>query len=175
MRLKRDARILKEKAIASLIGATAAFNSPHDRGRPTQVLLQLQHAFEMLLKAALVQFGVKVFDRRSGRSKGFEACVRLAESTDQVGLTAEDAGTLRAIDALRDDEQHWYNEVSEQLLYLHARAAITGSSDFRWGSRLESSGDEEHAEAVVGQVAVAAGHVYHAGHEEAQHGISSRR
>src|SRR5690606_15958829 len=32
-----------------------------------------------------------------------------------------------------------------------------GSSDFRWGSGLESSGDEEHAEAVVGQVAVAAG------------------
>lgn len=26
---------------------------------------------------------------------------------------------------MRDDEQHWFNEVSEQLLYLHARAGIT--------------------------------------------------
>lgn len=26
---------------------------------------------------------------------------------------------------MRDDEQHWFNEVSEQLLYVHARAAIT--------------------------------------------------
>ena len=32
---------------------------------------------------------------------------------------------LRAIDALRDDEQHWFNDVSEGLLYLHARAAVT--------------------------------------------------
>ena len=34
---------------------------------------------------------------------------------------------------------------------------IVGSSDFRWGSRVESACDEEHAEAVVGEVAVAAG------------------
>ena len=26
---------------------------------------------------------------------------------------------------MRDDEQHWFNIVSEQLLYLHARAAVT--------------------------------------------------
>ena len=28
-------------------------------------------------------------------------------------------------DVLRDDEQHWFNDVSEGLLYLHARAAVT--------------------------------------------------
>jgi hypothetical protein len=32
-----------------------AFNSPQDDGRVTAVLLHLQHTFEMLLKAALVQ------------------------------------------------------------------------------------------------------------------------
>src|SRR5690625_516944 len=36
-------------------------------------------------------------------------------------------------------------------------ARILGSSDFRWGSGVESAGCEEHAEAVVGEVAVAAG------------------
>ncbi|HUA31682.1 MAG TPA: hypothetical protein VMC03_22580 [Streptosporangiaceae bacterium] len=42
-----------------------------------------------------------------------------------IGLSEADAGTLRAIDAMRDDEQHWFSEVPEQILYLHARAAVT--------------------------------------------------
>jgi hypothetical protein len=37
--------------------AMTAFNSPHDDGRPTVLLLHLEHAFEMLLRAALLQGG----------------------------------------------------------------------------------------------------------------------
>lgn len=48
-----------------------------------------------------------------------------AEAHSVVKLSADDAGTLRAIDAMRDDEQHWFAEVSEQLLYRYARAGIT--------------------------------------------------
>jgi hypothetical protein len=109
----------------SLITATEAFNSPHDDGRTTRVLLHLQHCFEMLLKAALLQTGVSVFDRKTGRSIGFETCVNLAMANEKIKLSDTDSGTLRAIDAMRDDEQHWFNEVSEQLLYLHARAGVT--------------------------------------------------
>jgi hypothetical protein len=125
VKLRQEARVLRGKALSSLTVATAAFNSPHDEGRTTQVLLSLQHSFEMLLKAALVQAGVSVFDRKLGRSLGFEACVKLAMGNPVIKLPDADAGTLRAIDAMRDDEQHWFNEVSEQLLYLHARAGIT--------------------------------------------------
>ncbi len=125
MRLRQEARVLRVKALSSLTVATAAFNSPHEEGRITQVLLSLQHAFEMLLKAALVQSGVTVFDQKLGRSLGFEACVKLASNSTTIKLSEADAGTLRAIDAMRDDEQHWFNEVSEQVLYLHARAGIT--------------------------------------------------
>lgn len=125
MRLRQEARVLKRKAVWSLITATEAFNSPHDDGRATRVLLHLQHCFEMLLKAALVQTGVSVFDRKTGRSIGFESCVNLAAGNEKIKLSDSDAGTLRAIDAMRDDEQHWFNEVSEQLLYLHARAGVT--------------------------------------------------
>jgi hypothetical protein len=125
MRLRQETRVLKRKALSSLITATEAFNSPHDEGRVTQVLLHLQHAFEMLLKAALVQAGVSVFDRKTGRSIGFDKCVNLAMGDDTIKLSEADAGTLRAIDAMRDDEQHWFNEVPEQLLYLHARAGVT--------------------------------------------------
>jgi len=45
--------VLHNKAVASLVTAMTAFNSPVDTGRTTHVLLHLQHAFEMLLKAAL--------------------------------------------------------------------------------------------------------------------------
>jgi hypothetical protein len=125
MRLRQEARVLKRKALWSLITAAEAFNSPHDEGRATRVLLHLQHSFEMLLKAALVQTGISVFDRKTGRSLGFESCVNLATGNEKIKLSDSDAGTLRAIDAMRDDEQHWFNEISEQLLYLHSRAGIT--------------------------------------------------
>ncbi|MET4052054.1 hypothetical protein ABID81_001417 [Frigoribacterium sp. PvP054] len=125
MKLKHDARSLKNKAISSMRAAMTAFNSPVDDGRPTEILLRLQHAFEMLLKAALVQGGNRVFDPQSGRSIGFELAVRKGQELSGLKVTDEEAGTLRAIDALRDEEQHWFAEVPEQLLYLHARAAIT--------------------------------------------------
>jgi hypothetical protein len=125
MKLRQQMRVLKRKALASFIAAAEAFNSPRDDGRVTKVLLHLQHAFEMLLKAALVQARKPVFDQATGRSIGFERCIGLAMSDDVIKLSEADAGTLRAIDAMRDDEQHWFNEVSEQILYLHVRAGVT--------------------------------------------------
>ncbi|WP_373305738.1 DUF3644 domain-containing protein [Streptomyces filipinensis] len=133
MRLRQEARVLKEKAVSSMVAAAEAFNSPHNRGRETKVLLHLQHSFEMLLKAALVQKGISVFDPALGRSLGFETCVRKAAEHPDIKLSEPDAGTLRAIDAMRDDEQHWFNQVSEQLLYVHARAAVTLFDDLLRG------------------------------------------
>lgn len=115
--------MLKEKALASLRRAAGAFNDFDDVGRTSTVLLHGQHAFEMLLKAALVQRNIKVFDRRDGRSISFERCVNL--SRQHLKLSESEAGTARAIDALRDDEQHWLTQCSEGLLYMHVRAAVT--------------------------------------------------
>jgi hypothetical protein len=123
--MRASAKTLHGKALSSMRTAMTAFNSPHDDGRPTCVLLHLQHAFEMLLKAGLFQGKAKVFDKKSGRSIGFEAAINQSCQLAGFKLTQDEAGTLRAIDALRDDEQHWYNDVSEGLLYLHARAAVT--------------------------------------------------
>jgi hypothetical protein len=105
--------------------AMTAFNSPHDDGRVTTALLHLQHSFEMLLKAALAQAGKSVFDKKTGRSISFEQALRQAQQLGGLKLKDEEAGTLRAVDAMRDDEQHWFTEVSEGLLYLHARACVT--------------------------------------------------
>lgn len=51
--VRATAKMLGGKALSSVRTAMTAFNSPHDDGRPTVVLLHVQHAFEMLLKAAL--------------------------------------------------------------------------------------------------------------------------
>jgi len=123
--MKQSTRVLKKKALASLKRMTTAFNSVDDDGRSSAVLLSLQHSFEMLLKAALVHNGVPVFDKSLGRSIGFEKCLQLARQEPKIKLTDAEAGTLRAIDALRDDEQHWFNIVSEQILFVHARAGVT--------------------------------------------------
>jgi hypothetical protein len=120
---RRVPQLLREKAIASLRRGVTAFNSFDDEGRQTAVMLALQHAFEMVLKAALRERGVEVFDKKSGKSFGYEKCLRL--SAEHLKLSSEQAGLLRAIDALRDEEQHWLAEVNEGLLYLHARGAVT--------------------------------------------------
>lgn len=129
--MRRTSRQLRAKAISSFRRATAAFNGVDDDGRQTAVLLHLQHAFEMLLKAGLRQKGVDVFDRSTGRSIGYEKCVRLAR--EHLGLDDGQIGALRAIDSMRDDEQHWLTAFSEGLLYLHARAAVTLFDEILWG------------------------------------------
>ena len=123
LKLVRDARTLKAKSISSLKMAMAAFNSYDDDGRVTMVLMHLQHACEMLLKAVLVQRKVRVFDRDSGKSISFDRSIRLC--TSQHGLEVEEAGIMRSTDTWRNAAQHWYLFVSEELLYLHTRALIT--------------------------------------------------
>ena len=123
MKLKRDARTLKLKALCSLRRAVTAFNGCDEDGRVTTVLLHLQHASEMLLKAVLVQRGVRVMDQTKKTSIGHEKCVNLA--AQHAKLLAADAGLLRAVDALRNAEQHWMIVVPEDVLYLHARGLVT--------------------------------------------------
>jgi hypothetical protein len=127
MKLRREARTLKGKALCSLRRAVTAFNSCDDDGRVTCVLLHMQHAAEMLMKAILVQHRIKVFDPKKQRSVGFEKCVNLA--TECAKLTPQEAGLLRAIDAFRDAEQHWMIVVPEDILFLHARGFVTTFDD----------------------------------------------
>jgi hypothetical protein len=63
------------------------------RPRPQPSLLP--HTFEMLLKAGLIQAGVSVFDRKIGRSIGFEKYVSLAIADATIKLSEAYAGTLR--------------------------------------------------------------------------------
>lgn len=123
MPLVRDAKTLSLKAISSLRIGMTSFNSYDDDGRVTSVLLHLQHAGEMLMKGVLSQKRAKVFDKETGKSIGFEKCLRLCQASH--GMSDSEAGVFRAIDKLRDAAQHWFVYVSEDLLYMHTRAMVT--------------------------------------------------
>lgn len=133
-------RSLRSKAVASLRTGVVAFNGLDEDARVTRVLLHLQHAFEMLLKAALLAKGDKaVFDKKKRMAIGMEATVKRCQQHPDIKLTDEEAGTLRVLDNLRDGEQHWHQVVEEGMLYLHARAAVTLFDDLMnrvWGLRL---------------------------------------
>lgn len=117
---------MRGKAIASLRTGVSAFNGLDDDGRTTTVLLSLQHAFEMLLKASLeVKKDKGVFDKRSQKSISLDKAISRCQQIEGLKLTDEEAGVIRHLDAMRDAEQHWHLVVDEGLLFHNARAAVT--------------------------------------------------
>jgi hypothetical protein len=123
MKLRREARSLKAKAASSLRIGLEAFNGFSEDGRTTTTLLHLQHACEMLLKACLVQRQINIQDPHKGHSVGFKKCLSLAR--EHCGFTESQAGVFRAVDSLRDGEQHWLITVPEDVLFIHARGLVT--------------------------------------------------
>jgi hypothetical protein len=124
--MKREARLLLHKACDSLVLSIELFNRPHDRGRVSGVLIQLDHSFEMLLKAALLHKGGRIREKRAKETIGFDACVRRGLSGGPVKfLTEEQALTLQTINGLRDAAHHHLLEISEGQLYVHMQSGVT--------------------------------------------------
>ena len=124
--MKKEVKLLLEKAIDSLVLSAEHFNRPHDRGRVTAVLILLDHSYEMLLKAAIVHRGGKIREPRAKETIGFDHCVRKCFSEGKIKfLSEEQCFTLRTINSLRDAAQHYLVDVSEQHLYIQAQAGLT--------------------------------------------------
>lgn len=124
--MKREARILLRKACDSLQVAVERFNSPHDAGRCTTVLIMLDHAFEMFLKAAILHRGGSLRDADDEYTIGFAKSVRKAISDGQVKfLSDEQALTLQVTNGLRDAAQHHILDLCEEQLYIQAQASVT--------------------------------------------------
>ena len=123
-RLKRDVGPLLQKAIDSLTLAVELFNRPSEVGRVHGVLILLQHSFEMLLKAVILQRTGQVHDSSQKYSYGFDRCLIIATEELKV-LTKDERATLSILDAQRDQAAHYYSEVSEDLLYVHTQSAVT--------------------------------------------------
>jgi hypothetical protein len=124
--MKREAKLLLEKASDSLVLAIELFNRPHDRGRVSSTLIQLDHAFEMLMKAAILHRGGRIREKRANQTIGFDACVRRSLSDGRIKyLTDEQALVLQTINGLRDAAQHHLLDISEGQLYIHVQSGVT--------------------------------------------------
>jgi len=132
--VKREAKLLLNKAVDSLTLAVEIFNRPHDIGRATATLILLDHAFEMLLKAAILHRGGRIREKRAKQTIGFGACVRIALSNGEVKfLSRNQALLLQAINGLRDAAQHHLLDISEGQLYMQAQAGLTLFRDIMKG------------------------------------------
>jgi len=132
--MKREAKLLLEKACDSLVLSIELFNRPHDRGRISATLIQLDHGFEMLMKAAILHRGGSIRDKRAKETIGFDACVRRLLSAATIKcLTEEQALILQTINGLRDAAQHHLLDISEGQLYVHVQSGITLFRDILQG------------------------------------------
>jgi hypothetical protein len=124
--MKREAKFLLDKAINSLILSVDHFNKASDVGRVEAVLIFMDHAFEMLLKASLVERGAIIREKGAQNTIGFDHCVRKALTEGEVKFLNEDqALNLQIINNYRDAAQHYLLDISEQLLYTSAQTGLT--------------------------------------------------
>ncbi len=124
--MKRESRLLLAKASDALVLAIEHFNRPSDRGRPQTVLILLDHAFEMLLKAAIIHNGGRIRQKNEKNTIGFDACLRKGLSDARLKfLDANQVLTLQALNGLRDAAQHHLLDICEENLYIQAQAAVT--------------------------------------------------
>lgn len=142
MKLVRDARILKTKGLSSLRTGLVSFNSFNEDGRSTTVLLHLQHACEMLIKAALSQKRIPIFDKKSATRKKYR--LTPSELSNAVGLTTPKATALRRFLNIDSDEscRHVFEFgkskfpcYSDKAVNLMKQALIDNDIDEVWRSR----------------------------------------
>jgi uncharacterized protein YutE (UPF0331/DUF86 family) len=121
--MKRQTRAFLECAKNSLILAIEMFNRPSDAGRVEAVLLFLDHAFEMLSKAVVLEKTGRIRAKREKFNYSFEKCLNIIQS--QINLIDEDeALILKNLNGFRDAAAHDLVDISEGLLYGHAQSAV---------------------------------------------------
>jgi hypothetical protein len=144
--LKKNVEPLLDRSIDSLTLAIELFNRPFEVGRSHGVLILLHHSFEMLLKAALLQRTGGIHDKSSTYTYGFDRCLAIATEELKL-LTQDERSTLSILDAQRDQAAHYYSELSEDLLYIHAQSGVT-----LFDKLLKSSFGQSYAARISGRI-----------------------
>lgn len=125
--MKRESRQLLEKAVDSAVIGVDHYNRLWDRGRTEAVLIFLDRAFELLMKAIIVERGLKIAHRREksitiGSSEALRKCI----SHKKLRCISEDqAICIQNLNLLRDAAQHYIVSLSEGQLFVYAQAGLT--------------------------------------------------
>jgi hypothetical protein len=121
--MKRKTHKLLDRARESLILGVEVFNRPSDTGRVEGVLLTMNHAFEMLLKAVVFEKTGRIRAKHDKYNYGFEKCIGLCQTQLSV-LDENEALSLRNLNGFRDAAAHDLVDISEGLLYAHVEQAV---------------------------------------------------
>lgn len=111
-------------AVESLTLAIELFNRPSPLGREHATVMMAAHAFEMLLKAVIYEERKKVGFKSGDRSFGLGKCIDVAMSGLGV-IDADDRVVLRTLRAERNDATHDFITISDDVLWLQLRSAVT--------------------------------------------------
>jgi len=130
MRRMTDPEDYKSSAINSFRLAVELFNRPYDEGRVESVLIQLNHAFEMLLKGAILEQGGEIRDENGdGNTHGFETCVNFCrygsrDNSSLICISEYEGAVLQALNQQRDFAEHEQVQINEGQLYLQSRQCV---------------------------------------------------
>lgn len=128
--LKPIVQSLKDQSIHSLLLGIEHFNRPSECGRIASVLIMLNHASEMIMKAALIDRGLDIRNPKNGFTHALDYCLNIAATDPKVCfLSGEERKTLQVLDGLRNEAQHFIADVSEQVVYVVAQSAVTLFAD----------------------------------------------
>jgi hypothetical protein len=144
--MKKEVKILLHKSIDSIILAVDHFNRIWDCGRQESVLIFLDHSFELILKAALLNKKQRIREKRKSETFGFDKCVTIA-LTNKI-ISEDQVLTLQTTNSLRDAAQHYFVELSESHLYFQAQSSLTVFRDIL-KYNFEKSLSEELPERVL--------------------------
>lgn len=118
-----DIAALRDRSIQSITLATELFNRPTDCARPHTVVILLHHSFELILKSLIVARRGTAFDEARGYSYGFDKCLVIAQEENLI--TADHRKFLSILDNARDGAIHYYQTISEPILYIFAQASVS--------------------------------------------------
>lgn len=122
-REKRDVKELRDRGINSLVLAIELFNRPHDTGRSEAVIMMLHHSFEQLMKAAIKEKTGSIHSSGNKYTYGFDKCLDIACNQLQI-ITAAEKDILSVLDTHRDTSVHFYQDMSEDLLYVQTQSSV---------------------------------------------------
>ena len=125
--MRKEARYLLDRSIDSIVVGIDHFNRLWDRGRTEAVLIFLDRAFELLLKAIIIERGGLISDKADrSLSIGSSECLRKCVSNENYRcLTNEQGITIQNLNLLRDAAQHYIVSISEGQLYVYAQSALS--------------------------------------------------
>lgn len=135
--MKHKSRYFLARAKNSLLLSIEAFNRPFDIGRKEASIIMLDHAFEMLLKAVVLERTGRIRHPKAMKNYALDKCVDICCSEKIIDERA--ARVMRIVDDLRDAAVHDIVIVSEGMLYHYIQEGVLtfgGLMEYVFGTKL---------------------------------------